>query len=95
MLSSKDSRPSVSRKSFDTNPKQFVYKQKMPKIEDGMVNRNSNLPTNCSSLQKILNLNTMIAEKNPESPFIHMSGDGDSVAGNLGEAKVSDEGVSL
>ena len=67
----------------------------MPKIEDGMINRNSNLPTNTSSLQKILNLNTIIAEKNPESPFIHMSGDGDSVAGNLGEAKASDEGVSL
>ena len=43
----------------------------------------------------MLNLNTIMADKNPESPFIHMSGDGDSVAGNLGEAKVSDEGVSL
>ena len=44
-----------------------------------MVNRNSNLPTNTSSMQKIFNRNTNLGEKNlPESLDIQISRDVDS-----------------
>ena len=68
------------------------------KIEDSMAIRNSNLPTNTSSMHKILNRNpgSLGEKRNPESPFIQMSRDGDSFPSiQVSASKIPEQGVPL
>ena len=70
------------------------------KIDDSLGIRNSNLPTNTSSMHKIFNRNlgggSLGEKRNPESPFIQMSRDGDSFPSiQVSASKIPEQGVPL